>query len=185
MHRDYFPACPVDGPILPGVPFVHLASAGAVPRKCSTCSHLFEGECTRALETRGAYLRLDHGPCGVAGPTDPVPYENGYFSAKVTIPRKCAGCSHLVIDRQRGFDCEKDRSIWGDWMRGLDWGTWRPERIYLALRGSKVTTRAMADAVYDDDLVEFVRESRRVNPDVSIAETKRDFADLRQRIARP
>jgi hypothetical protein len=145
---------------------------------------LFEGGCARALETQPEYLHLDHGPCGIAGPTDPVAYQNRYFSAKVNIPRKCASCSYLVIDRYRGFDCGKDRSIWGEWMRGLDWGTWRPDRVYLALPPSKLTTSAMVDAVYDDDLVAFVRESRRVNPDVSIAETKRDFADLRQRIAR-
>ena len=133
-------------------------SSSSVPRR---------GRTTGTLPWRSLATRVDEpGRCAAFAPS----------SAKVTIPRKCAGCSHLVIDRQRGFDCEKDRSIWGDWMRGLDWGTWRPERIYLALRGSKVTTRAMADAVYDDDLVEFrtrvpAGQSRRLH--------RRDQARLR------
>lgn len=183
MHRDYFPPCPIDGPILPAVPFRHLGTAGSVPQKCSTCSHLFEGGCTRAVETRQGYLHLDHGPCGIAGPTDPIVYESRYFTAKVSIPRKCAGCVHLVIDARRGFDCGKDRSLWGDLMRGLDWGTWRPDRIYVELPAPKLTTPAMVDAVHDDELVAFIRESRRVNPDVSIAEAKLDFARLRRLVA--
>src|SRR5262245_43292684 len=125
MHRDYFPACPVDGPTLPAVPFRHMASVGAIPRKCSTCTRQFEGGCTRAVETRRGYLHLDHGPCGIDGPTDPVPYEHSSLTATVTIPRKCATCVHLAITHW-GFDCGKDKAIWGDLMRGLDWGAWRP-----------------------------------------------------------
>lgn len=181
MHRDYFPACPVAGPILPAVPFRHMATSGAVPRKCAGCSHLFEGGCARAQASRQGLLHLDHGPCGIAGPTDPVVFENRYVESKVTIPRKCAGCSHLVLNRW-GFDCGKDRSIWGDCLRGLDWGTWRPDRIYVELPAPKATSAAMVDAVYDNDLVAFIRASRRTNPDVSIAEAKIDFAELRRRV---
>ncbi len=178
MHRDYFPACPVDGPRMPA-PFRHMGSVGAIPLKCSTCAHQFEGGCTRALNTRRGYLHLDYGPCGIDGPTDPVRYESHYLTAKVTVPRKCADCVHLTISRY-GFDCGKDEPIWGAWRRGLDWGTWRPDRVYVELPAPKKTTSTMIDAVHAGDLVAFVRECRRVNPDVSMAEARVDFTELRR-----
>ena len=122
MQSKYFPACPIDGPIEPPVPFSHAASRGAVPKKCSECEHLFEGECTRYIDEVGHYLHLDHGPCGIDGPTDPVPYEDEFIRAKVEIPRKCSTCVYLAVDRIPGFHCTKDSDKWGDFHRGLDWG---------------------------------------------------------------
>lgn len=185
MHRDYFPPCRVDGSILPAVPYSVGFSRGAVPSKCSTCRHLFEGGCTRIMETTPRYLHLDHGPCGVRGPTDPVSYDDRFVAAKVTVPRKCASCVHLVLDLRRGFQCGQDRAIWGDFHRGLDWGTWSPPRFELALPPPTVTTEAMVDAVHDDDLLAFIREAQRVNPGISIADIRTAFASLRALVAGP
>lgn len=130
MYHKYFPPCPVDGPIEPPVPFAHMFSIGAVPQKCSTCDCLFEGECTRYIR----YLHLDHGPCGIDGPTDPVIFENEFITPKVEVPRKCAecvhlSCVHLSVPSLSRLCCTKDSDKWGDFHRGLDWGSWRPDRI--------------------------------------------------------
>ena len=65
---------------------------------------------------------------------------------------------------------------------GLDWGQWSPERIYYDLPSPKETNQVMVDAAYDDNLVVFVREYRRVNPGISISEANSDFSNLRSLI---
>jgi hypothetical protein len=179
MHTRYFPACSVDGPIEPAVPFAHMISRGAVPNKCSSCPFLFEGECRR---TSDRYLHLDHGPCGIDGPTDPVFYENEFVVAKVTVPRKCAKCRFLKHDSIYGFYCNKDSEIWGDFHRGLDWGAWSPDRTYLELPFPKITTRVLSDFAHQDDLIGFIKEHRRVNPGLSLEEAKTDFQFFREKI---
>ncbi|MGC4044350.1 MAG: hypothetical protein QM758_11180 [Armatimonas sp.] len=170
----------IDGPIEPPVPYSHLGSFGAVPKKCSECEHLFEGGCTRYFNEVERYLHLDHGPCGIHGPTDPVFYEDAFVQSKVEIPRKCATCYHLEIDSIHGFHCTKDAKIWGDLHRGLDWGTWQPEEIYLELPPPKVTTRKLARFVRDNDLLSFIKEHRRINPGLSMKEAQEDFAYFRK-----
>lgn len=184
MHRFYFPACPVDGPVEPPVAYGHLGSRGAVPQKCSTCAMLFEGSCVRYAAEVGRYMHLDHGPCGVPGPTDPVVYEDPSVVAKVEIPRKCQTCVHLEVDRIHGFFCAKDREVWGDFHRGLDWGAWAPDEVYLELPSPKLTTRELSRCAWRDDLVGFVREYRRINPGISLAEAREDFAHLRSIVER-
>lgn len=179
MHHRYFPRCPVDGPIDPPIPFGHMLSSGAVPNKCGTCQHLFEGECTRYIEELGHFLHLDHGPCGVTGPTDPVLYEDKFIKAKAEIPRKCANCRFLGFDSIRGFYCGEDADKWGDLHRGLDWGAWEPDCIYLQLPLPKLTTRELALCARQDDLVAFIKEHRRINPGLSMKEAKADFAHFR------
>jgi hypothetical protein len=179
MHNKYYPACPVDGPIEPAVPFAHMISRGAVPNKCSSCQFLFEGECRRMPDR---YLHLDHGPCGVDGPTDPVFYENEFVMAKVSVPRKCTTCRFLNIDSIDGFHCGKDSEIWGDFHRGLDWGAWSPDRIYLELPAPKITTRVLSECAHQNDLIGFIKEHRRVNPGFSLEEAKTDFAFFRDKI---
>ena len=114
-----FPRCEVRGAFDP-VEFGHMVSVGAVPKKCSECRHLFEGECTRNGPT---YMALDHGPCPVTGPTTPTrvsaPRED-------LLPAKCVECEHLAFDRLWGFHCIADRQIWRDFPRSLDWGDERP-----------------------------------------------------------
>ena len=184
MHRQYFPPCPVDGPIEPPVPFGHMSSDGAVPTKCSDCQHLFEGSCTRYIEEVQGYLHLDHGPCGIDGPTDPVYYETEFVKSKVEIPRKCASCRYVAVHSIYGIHCTKDADKWGDFHRGLDWGTWHADYVYIRLSPPKVTTRDLSRHAYNDDATAFVKEHRRVNPGLSIEEAKADFAHFRAVIDR-
>lgn len=128
----------------------------------------------------GHYLHLDYGPCGIAGPTDPVTYEDAFVAAKVEVPRKCATCVHLECDRVHGFFCSKDREKWGDFHRSLDWGAWAPDFVYLELPLPKVTTMDLSRFAYQNDLVAFVREYRRINPGSSLAEAREDFEKFRR-----
>ena len=179
MHKYYFPPCNIEGEIEPPVPYGHLASHGAIPNKCSTCNHLFEGGCTRNINEVGRYLHLDHGPCSINGPTDPVIFEDEFIKAKVEIPRKCRTCHFLSISKFFGFYCSQDKEKWGDLHRGLDWGAWKPNSIYLELPPPKVTTKALSDCVSNDNQLEFIKEYRRVNPGLSIKEAKLDYIKLR------
>ena len=179
MHRFYFPPCPVDGPIDPPVSYGHLATHGSVPTKCSTCVSLFEGSCCRHMAEVGHYLHLDHGPCGVAGPTDPIVYEDEFIAGKVEVPRKCATCVCLNYDRIYGFFCSKDGDKWGGFHRSLDWGAWAPDFIYLELPLPKITTKALSRFAQENDLLAFLKEHRRINLGVSLAEAREDFAHFR------
>lgn len=105
MYREYFPPCEVEGSVEPPVAFTHMGSVGAVPNKCVTCEHLFEGSCTRAAEELNKFLHLDHGSCKVKGATNPVFYEDDYIKSKVEVPEKCVSCSFLKMETFRGFYC--------------------------------------------------------------------------------
>lgn len=161
-----------------------MASRGAVPKKCSECQYLFEGECIRYFEEVGHYLHLDHRPCGIDGPTDPVVYEDQFVQSKVEIPRKCAKCVYLGVDRIYGFHCCKDADKWGDFHRGLDWGSWEPDCIYLQLPLPKVTTKELSLYARQDDVISFIKEYRRINPGFTIEEAKADFNHFREVIAK-
>lgn len=143
---------------------------------------MFEGECVRFADEVQRYMHLDFGPCGIDGPTDPVIYEDRFIRSKVEIPRKCSRCGFLFHDSIYGFTCKKDEKKWGKCYRGLDWGAWSPDRIYLALPFPKITTKALVDFAYDDNLLDFISEYRRVNPGLSIADAKTDFSRLRELI---
>jgi hypothetical protein len=183
MHHQYFPACPVKGPIEPPAPFNHLGIQGAIPNKCNRCEFMFEGGCTRYFDKVQHYMHLDFGPCGIDGPTDPVIYEDEFIRSKVEIPRKCRRCRFLFHDYIHGFTCSKDPEKWGYCYRGLDWGAWSPERIYFQLPSPKLTTKVLSDSVYDNNLAVFIIEYRRINPDISMAEARDDFAGLRELVA--
>ena len=185
MYKYYFPVCPVDGPIEPPVQINHMGLSGAVPNKCGRCPNLFEGSCTRYMEEVGRYLHLDYGYCGIPGPTDPVTYQDQFIVSKVEIPRKCSTCVFLDVDRIRGFNCRKDAEKWGHFERGLDWGAWEPDWVYLELPPPKVTTRDLAAHAKDGDLVKFIREYRRLNPGLSMEEAKDDYRRLRDKLERP
>jgi hypothetical protein len=165
------------------VPYNHLGIGKAVPKKCSECQHLFEGSCRRNFEESRSYLHLDYGYCGINGPTDPVIYEDPFITSKVEIPRKCANCHFLVFHKTYGFRCRKDADIWGDCQRGLDWGSWEPDSVYLQLPLPKVTSRKLSLFARSDDLVSFIQEYRRINPGLSIQEAQTDFAEFRAAIA--
>ena len=184
MYKKYFPECPVEGPIEPAVEFGHLGLNGAVPKKCAECKNLFEGECTRYIEEVGHYLHLDHGFCGIAGPTDPVFYDDGTITSKVEIPRKCSDCVFLKVEKIKGFYCSKDEEIWGYFSRGLDWGNWKPNSIYISLPLPKFTTKKLILCAENNDLIEFIKEFRRINPGLSISEAREDFQYCRNILAK-
>jgi hypothetical protein len=185
MYKHYFPTCKVEGAIEPPIPFNHMGIAGAVPNKCGSCKHLFEGGCTRYIDIVGAYLHLDYGPCTINGPTDPVVYEDRFVKGKVEVPRKCSTCFHLKVDVHAGFYCTQDESKWGAYHRGLDWGSWEPDSIHLQLPLPKVTTRQLSIFVKKNDIVGFIKEYRRINPGLSINEAKSDFGYLQHALNQP
>jgi len=180
MHKYYFPRCPVTGPITPPKRYSHLGSNGAVPRKCADCEFIFEGSCTRGGSKSHIYMHLDHGPCGIDGPTDPVIYEDQWLRSHVEIPRKCATCVFLGVDSIHGFHCKKDASIWGDFPRGLDWGYWEPDCIWIQLPHPKITTRPMMLWAKAGNLAEFIKEYRHTNLDLPLSEAKADFQFIRK-----
>jgi len=173
MLSRYFPRCPVDGPVEPAIPYAHLGSRGAVPYKCSSCEHLFEGECTR--EAARGYMALDHGPCPVDGPTDPVQYEDSFMISKVEVPRKCASCPSLQVDAIRGFTCKRNAETWGDFPRGLDWGAWSPTIPLLTVASRYRSSRELVDAAVRNDRSAFLRIFRTLNPDVALEEGRGAF----------
>ncbi|MCA9178802.1 MAG: hypothetical protein KDB14_30275 [Planctomycetales bacterium] len=140
---------------------------------------MFEGECIRYLDEVGHLLHLDHGPCGVDGPTDPVRWEDDLIASKAEVPRKCVNCVFLAVDRIHGIHCTKDADKWGDFHRGLDWGAWEPECIHLELPLPKVTTKALSLFARQNDVMAFINEHRRINPGLSVEEAKADFAHFR------
>jgi hypothetical protein len=161
-----------------------MFSRGAVPKKCSECLHLFEGECTRYIEEVQGYLTLDHGPCGIDGSTDPVIYKTETIKSQLEVPTKCATCVHIAVDSIHSVYCTKDRDKWGDFHRELDWGTWRPEYLWLRLQLPKITTQGLLKYAYNNEIVEFIQEHRRINPGVSLREAKQDFMHFRTLIER-
>lgn len=126
-------ACEVSGP---STRFAHLGITGSVPRRCSGCRFMFEGECTRTMEH--GYLALDHGPCPVKGDTTPTLVVTEHLRSTVSIPAKCRGCAHLEVSLQRGFTCGFEREKWGFFRRGLDWGSWSPELPDVGLESGPV-----------------------------------------------
>ncbi len=120
MLDRYFPKCSVEGSFEP-VPFKHLASSGAVPRKCIFCPYLFEGECLRAGVNE--YRHLDHGPCPVKDISSSLVEIKKKYEGEMRvfkIPAKCERCEYLGWDGIRLFYCKRDSHIWGDFPRGLD-----------------------------------------------------------------
>ncbi|MBX2846904.1 MAG: hypothetical protein KTR16_01180 [Acidiferrobacterales bacterium] len=178
MHKLYFPTCKVEGDIEPPVPFNHMGMVGAVPNKCGSCKNLFEGSCRRYMDEVNRYLHLDYGPCDIEGPTDPVTYKDDFVTANVEVPRKCSKCTYLKVDSIYGFHCSQGKQKWGAYHRGLDWGAWEPDSIYLQLPLPKVTTRELSNLVKQNDILGFIKEYRQRNPSLSIKEAREDFAYL-------
>ncbi len=179
MQRLYFPPCPVEGPIEPPVPFGHMGTTGAIPNKCGHCKLQFEGGCLR-VSTR--FMHLDYGPCGIHGPTDPVFIENDLVHPGVEVPRKRSSCVHFFHDHIHGLICNKDQEKWGGFPRGLDWGTWEPEWIYLDIPLPRRSSKALIGHAYKNESTPFILEHRRLNPDLPLTVAREDFAMLRRQI---
>jgi hypothetical protein len=183
MHRQAFPSCTVPGPLDP-VPYAHLASRGAIPRKCSQCEHSFEGSCLRAADSLHRYLNLDHGFCGIAGDTEPVRVERSGVPVDLEAPRKCSTCMYLRPDSIRGVVCTKDGEVWGDFSRSLDWGIYAPDVVVPSVAGLQITLLFARLAAGGDD-ASALQEFRKANPNASIATGKRLCAQVRASIRRP
>lgn len=181
MFRKAFPRCTVEGSYEP-VPYQHF-SKGAVPSKCRSCRHLFEGECNRAGEE--GYKRLDHGPCPYPGPTNPVAFEDYYFISSLFIPAKCQQCPHLQIDRVRGLTCGYQKEKWGHFPRNLDWGEWSPENDellsrlnYLVLKNGRSISLEFVDAVKRGKEVEAIKIHQKLFPATTIKEAREAFSEV-------
>lgn len=182
MHKYYFPRCKVEGPIEPAARLRHMGFFRAIPQKCYECEYLFEGDCTRYFEEVGRHLYLDYGPCSVNGPTDPIYYESKVIKSNAEIPRKCKLCKYLGIHPIQGIICTENIETWGDFSRGLDWGTWEPEVIYFELPLTKTTNQKLNDLANKNDQINFIKEHRRVNPNLSLKEARNDFLYLRNKL---
>lgn len=176
MYRTVFPRCTVPGSVEP-VPYSHFMS-GAVPSKCRQCPHLFEGGCRRAMEQVQGYLSLDHGPCPVKGPTEPVLVETQYYLSKVYVPSKCRACRHLLLDPIRGFVCNFERERWGSFPRTLDWGSWSPEHPNLGLQSGRSVSVEVLQAVHLRNEVEAIKAFRGLHRDATLKEAREAYAEL-------
>jgi hypothetical protein len=136
MYRKLFPKCEIEGSLEP-VKYEHFASQGAVPKKCISCSNLFEGECLRAVDLIEDYLTLDYGVCKIEGETYPVVIETKNENP-ICVPKKCLDCQFLLKSRTRGYTCTSEKEKWGDFSRHLDWGDWKPDYPLVGLRRDEV-----------------------------------------------
>jgi hypothetical protein len=177
MYRKVFPRCTVLGPVDP-IPFSHMVSSGAVPRKCQSCKHLFEGSCTRATEQVEGYLALDHGPCPVKGATHPVLVESQYFVTKVYVPAKCKTCTHLDFSPVKGFFCGLDAEKWGHFPRTLDWSSWSPEFPNVGLKSGRSVTVQLLQAVRERNEAGAIKLFRETYADASFKEAREAYAEL-------
>ncbi len=163
MYRKSFPKCKIEGDFEP-VEFEHLMFQGAVPKKCSLCSNLFEGECLRGIELMEDYLTLDHGACKIEGLTHPVEIEikNG---SPIYVPKKCLECQFLLKSNSRGYICISDKNVWGDFPRSLDWGDWKPDYPIAGLRIDKamIVTKELIALLIDKKTVKAIKLYRALN----------------------
>lgn len=181
MHRFQFPQCTVIGPTHP-ISYSHLMS-GAVPEKCTTCEHLFEGSCLRAVQSTG-HLQLDYAPCRKRGSTRPIRIVNEYFSANVDVPEKCSSCPLLQVDARRGFSCGEDAEIWRSFPRNIDWGAWNPSRPDTVFNNA-CNTRSFVDFLSQGEHVKAIQAFRAYNPDASISDARAAVAATERALAVP
>jgi hypothetical protein len=153
------------------IPFGHGGFVGAVPRKCSECSNLFEGSCLREMKSRGRYKELDYGACGIAGDTSPVALERSDASRALEVPRKCSTCQYLRGHEVHEVVCTKDVALWGQFSRTLDWGVRAPGVLIPPVADLQITLRFVRLVAECDDTAA-LREFRTANPNESLASGK-------------
>jgi len=181
VYRLVFPRCDVVGSLEPE-PYGHMASKGSIPRKCKACRHIFEGECLRAVGQLHRYLSLDHGPCPVRGPTNPVLIETEIYKSKVFVPAKCERCGFLELDQIRGFVCNFERKKWRAFRRALDWGAWSPDHPNVGLKSGRSVTPEVIEAVRNRKEAEAVKAFRSSHPGASFLEARRAYAELVEQV---
>jgi hypothetical protein len=133
------------------------------------------------MEQVQGYLSLDHGPCPIKGPTDPVLVESQYYVSKVYVPSKCRSCRHLQLDSIRGFVCNFERERWGSFPRTLDWGSWSPEHSSLGLQrlqSGRSVSGEVLQAVQRRHEVEAIKAFRAAHQDATLKEARDAYAEL-------
>jgi len=181
VYHEVFPRCDVVGSLEPE-PYGHLGLEGSVPRKCSSCTHIFEGSCLRAIKQLHKYLSLDHGPCPVCGPTNPVLVETATYKSKVFVPAKCERCRFLDLDSTSGFVCDLERKKWGAFPRTLDWGAWSPDHPIVGLKSGRSVTREVIEAVKNRKEAEAVKAFRLSHPGSTFLEARKAYAELIEQV---
>lgn len=192
MYRKSFPKCEIKGDYKP-VKFGHMVSDGAIPSKCATCSFLFEGECLRAIDQLGDYLRLDYESCKISGPTEPTEIENAN-DVSIFVPKKCKNCKFLMKSDIRGYFCNSEHEVWKDFPRDLDWGDWEPDYPLVGItryNKSNYTCNYLGSAIVTKDLVLLLMKNettkalklyRKLNKIVTIKEAFDDIKILMEKL---
>jgi hypothetical protein len=155
-----------------------MGQEGAIPKKCSGCKFMLEGECLRGADQVKGFLALDHGPCPVKGETKPILYENKYVQSKVFIPAKCGSCRHLSFSVYSGFTCTFEQEKWGAYQRELDWGAWSPEHPNLGLSSGRSVSLELLQAVHEKDEVAAIKAFRTSFPEATIREARDAYSEL-------
>lgn len=182
MYRTVIPRCVVVGSLEP-VSYSHFMT-GAIPAKCRACENMFEGGCTRAMEQVQGYLALDHGPCPVRGPTEPVIVETEHYTSKLFVPAKCERCRFLELEKARGFVCNFERAKWGAFPRTLDWGTWNPDHPNVGLKSGRSVPIGVLQAVAARHEAEAIKVLRAAHSDATLGEARDAYAELLPQVPR-
>ena len=192
MYRKSFPKCEVAGSREP-VKYGHMASFGALPKKCTTCSNLFEGECTRGLDETGSLLRLDYEACDKPGPTTPVEIEV-IDEHSIYVPHKCQNCEYLIKTEIRGYACSYEQEQWQDFPRDLDWGDWQPDYPLVGLRryrkgkysmedlGPAIVNKELTLLLMNNETAKAVKLYRRLNKIETLKEALDDVNTLASKL---
>lgn len=130
------------------------------------------------MEQIQGYLALDHGPCPIKGPTEPVLVDTPYYTSKVYVPSKCQSCRYLELDRIRGFVCNYEWERWGSFPRALDWGLWNPEHPNLGLKSGHSVPVEFIQAVQDQNEAQAIKVFRAAHPDATFREARDAYAEL-------
>ncbi|WP_459212176.1 hypothetical protein [Aquimarina rhabdastrellae] len=192
MYRKSLPKCVKKGSYEP-VLYGHLCFTGAVPHKCSTCIHLFEGECTRALDKLDHLLRLDYESCHIAGSTEPIAIEV-INEDSVFVPKKCVNCEHITKSDIYGYFCSYEKDIWKDFPRDLDWGDWKPDYPLISIRryqkrktslfdsGLAVINRELILLLQNKEKIKAMKLYRSLNKIDTIKETMDDINEMMEKL---
>lgn len=177
MYRESFPKCVIDGDQTPSGMLNHMGDRYAIPKKCLTCKFSFEGECTRSLQLKDGYLRLDTGFCGYEGSTEPELIKKTPDGNEIFVPKKCVACKHLHSDEFRGYVCMKDKEKWGSNFRDLDWGDWEPTYPNVGI-GQAIITKEVVEFVLEGKKIKALKLYRALNKIETLLEAKMEIDKL-------
>lgn len=136
------------------------------------------------MEQVRGYLALDHGPCPMRGPTNPVIVETVHYISKVSVPAKCERCRYLELEKVRDFVCNFEREKWGAFPRTLDWGAWSPEHSIVGLKSGRSVSQEVLRAVAAQREVEAIKAFRAAHRDATLKEAREAYAELLQQVSR-